>query len=68
MFLQDTLSLPQKIYVAVKTCNKFHEERLKFLRKTWAKHAEHIGFYTDRLGTFISRFMLFDFNICQFNT
>lgn len=41
----------QNVYVAVKTCAMYHTERLDVIRKTWTKYAEHIGFFTDTLGT-----------------
>ncbi|KAJ8680099.1 hypothetical protein QAD02_015886 [Eretmocerus hayati] len=39
----------QNAFVAVKTCSKYHLERLDVIRQTWAKHAENIGFFTDEL-------------------
>ncbi|KAL7293185.1 hypothetical protein TKK_0013332 [Trichogramma kaykai] len=45
----DKIRLPQKIYVAVKTCAKYHVDRLKFIKKTWARHAENIGYFTNEL-------------------
>ncbi|OXU27395.1 hypothetical protein TSAR_013940 [Trichomalopsis sarcophagae] len=40
----------QNAYVAVKTCAKYHVERLAVIRKTWAQYAENIGYFTDTLG------------------
>ncbi|XP_014215611.1 beta-1,3-glucosyltransferase [Copidosoma floridanum] len=45
----DKLSAKQNVYVAVKTCTKFHKERLDIIRKLWIRHAEHAGFFTDQL-------------------
>lgn len=38
----------ENIYVAVKTCSKFHTERITVIKKTWAKYAVNIGFYSDK--------------------
>lgn len=35
------------IYFAVKTCKKFHKDRVMIVQKTWGKHAEHIKFFSD---------------------
>lgn len=40
----------QSIYFAVKTCQKFHEDRLKVVKETWGKHAVHINFFSDKEG------------------
>lgn len=38
------------IYFAVKTCNKYHKERIPVIKKTWGKHAINIGYYSDKIG------------------
>lgn len=38
----------ESIYFAVKTCEKFHEERLIVLKQTWAKHASRIKYFSDK--------------------
>ncbi|XP_017773923.1 PREDICTED: beta-1,3-glucosyltransferase, partial [Nicrophorus vespilloides] len=35
------------IYFAVKTCSKFHEDRVPIVKKTWAKHAAILRFFSD---------------------
>lgn len=35
------------IYFAVKTCSKFHNERLPIVKSTWGKHASRINFFSD---------------------
>lgn len=37
----------KSIYFAVKTCAKFHDERIPVLKKTWAKYVTNIGFYSE---------------------
>lgn len=43
------------IYLAVKTCSKFHDERLPIVKSTWGKYASRINFFSDvedlKLGT-----------------
>ncbi|XP_061396343.1 beta-1,3-glucosyltransferase [Musca vetustissima] len=36
-----------EIYFAVKTCSKFHKERLPIIQSTWAPYAKHIHYYSD---------------------
>ncbi|XP_058800097.1 beta-1,3-glucosyltransferase isoform X2 [Phymastichus coffea] len=43
------LSPYQNAYVAVKTCAKYHNDRLPIIRNTWAKYAQNIGYFTDCL-------------------
>ncbi|XP_011506011.1 PREDICTED: beta-1,3-glucosyltransferase [Ceratosolen solmsi marchali] len=45
----DKIASPQNAYIAVKTCAKYHVERVSILRKTWTKYADNIGFFTDKL-------------------
>ncbi|XP_013114966.2 beta-1,3-glucosyltransferase [Stomoxys calcitrans] len=35
------------IYFAVKTCSKYHKERLPIIKSTWAPYAKHIKFFSD---------------------
>ncbi|XP_008198455.1 beta-1,3-glucosyltransferase isoform X2 [Tribolium castaneum] len=37
----------ESIYFAVKTCAKFHKERVPVVQKTWAKHVATIEFFSD---------------------
>uniref|UniRef100_A0A8B9HQV4 Beta 3-glucosyltransferase a n=1 Tax=Astyanax mexicanus TaxID=7994 RepID=A0A8B9HQV4_ASTMX len=40
--------VPQEhIFVAVKTCKKFHSERVPVVKKTWEKQASHLEYYSD---------------------
>lgn len=36
-----------EIYFAVKTCHKFHQNRVPFVQKTWGRFAKHIKFFSD---------------------
>uniref|UniRef100_T1PKK8 Fringe-like glycosyltransferase domain-containing protein n=1 Tax=Musca domestica TaxID=7370 RepID=T1PKK8_MUSDO len=36
-----------EIYFAVKTCSKFHRERLPIIQTTWAPYAKHIHYFSD---------------------
>ncbi|XP_066917014.1 beta-1,3-glucosyltransferase-like [Clytia hemisphaerica] len=36
-----------EIFIAVKTCKKFHDERVPVVKKTVGKHAKHIRYYSD---------------------
>ena len=38
------------MYFAVKTCSKYHKDRIPIVKHTWAKHVFHIGFYSDSKG------------------
>lgn len=37
----------EDIFVAVKTCKKFHIERVPVVKKTWEKQASHLEYYSD---------------------
>ncbi|XP_054715327.1 beta-1,3-glucosyltransferase-like [Uloborus diversus] len=37
-----------KIFVAVKTCHKFHENRVKVIKSTWAPEVENLHFFSDK--------------------
>ncbi|TRY66000.1 hypothetical protein DNTS_003780 [Danionella cerebrum] len=37
----------ENIFVAVKTCKKFHSDRVPVVKKTWAKQASLLEFYSD---------------------
>ncbi|XP_063238783.1 beta-1,3-glucosyltransferase isoform X1 [Bacillus rossius redtenbacheri] len=40
--------IPKKsMYFAVKTCKKFHTDRVPIVKRTWAKHAVHLGFFSE---------------------
>ena len=45
----------ERVFFAVKTCQKFHEERLPVIASTWAKAARHIAYFSEvedaRFGT-----------------
>lgn len=47
-----------KLYVAVKTCLKFHTERIPVIQNTWAKFAKNIGYFTDQPGMIFFYFCL----------
>ncbi|XP_075151353.1 beta-1,3-glucosyltransferase [Haematobia irritans] len=36
-----------QIYFAVKTCSKYHHERLPILKSTWAPYTKHIKYFSD---------------------
>ncbi|XP_035734845.1 uncharacterized protein LOC118447232 [Vespa mandarinia] len=42
-----TISL-QNAYFAIKTCAKYHAERIPIIKKTWAKYALNIGYFSDQ--------------------
>ncbi|XP_027013005.2 beta 3-glucosyltransferase a isoform X1 [Tachysurus fulvidraco] len=37
----------EAIFVAVKTCKKFHTERVPVVKKTWERQAAHLEYYSD---------------------
>jgi UDP-glucose:O-linked fucose beta-1,3-glucosyltransferase len=37
-----------KVLFAVKTCEKYHEERMPFILKTWAKNTFHLRIFSDK--------------------
>ncbi|KAK6638048.1 hypothetical protein RUM44_008473 [Polyplax serrata] len=37
----------KKIYFAIKTCHRFHKDRVPVVLKTWAQKLQHITFYSD---------------------
>ncbi|XP_002731684.1 beta-1,3-glucosyltransferase-like [Saccoglossus kowalevskii] len=42
-------AVPKKdIYFAVKTCEKFHTDRVPVIKKTWAQHVKHISYYSEK--------------------
>lgn len=43
----------EEIFVAVKTCRKFHADRIPIVKKTWAAQASHIEYYSDYAETAI---------------
>jgi UDP-glucose:O-linked fucose beta-1,3-glucosyltransferase len=40
----------ESIFFAVKTCGKYHEERVPVVKRTWARHATRIQFFSDVEG------------------
>nr|XP_012224252.1 PREDICTED: beta-1,3-glucosyltransferase [Linepithema humile] len=38
---------PENVYFAVKTCAKYHLERIPAIKNSWAKHAVNIGYFSD---------------------
>ncbi|XP_015179212.1 PREDICTED: beta-1,3-glucosyltransferase isoform X2 [Polistes dominula] len=38
----------KNIYFAVKTCSMYHNNRIPIIKKTWAKHAVNIGYFSDQ--------------------
>lgn len=38
------------IYFAVKTCSKFHTDRIPVLQSTWGRDAVHIEYFSDKSG------------------
>lgn len=37
----------ESMYFAVKTCSKYHKDRIPVVKHTWAKYVLHIGFYSE---------------------
>ncbi|XP_065356364.1 beta-1,3-glucosyltransferase [Calliphora vicina] len=37
----------EEIYFAVKTCSKYHHERLPIIQNTWASYAKHVKYFSD---------------------
>ena len=42
------LTSDDDIFIAVKTCEKFHKDRMPFVLKTIGKDAQHIKYYSDK--------------------
>ncbi|KAF4082077.1 hypothetical protein AMELA_G00147590 [Ameiurus melas] len=42
-----TLVKREDVFVAVKTCHKFHQDRVPVVKKTWVKDAALLEFYSD---------------------
>eukprot|EP00058_Branchiostoma_floridae_P020281 XP_002605771.1 hypothetical protein BRAFLDRAFT_121883 [Branchiostoma floridae] len=38
----------ETVFFAVKTCEKYHKDRVPVVKKTWGKHARHITYYSDK--------------------
>ncbi|KAG8225267.1 hypothetical protein J437_LFUL006500, partial [Ladona fulva] len=38
---------PESVYFAVKTCSKFHHDRIPVIKSTWGKYAAHINYFSD---------------------
>ncbi|XP_076245023.1 beta-1,3-glucosyltransferase [Calliopsis andreniformis] len=43
----------EDVYFAVKTCAKYHTERIPVIRKTWAKYANNIGYFSDTADKYL---------------
>ncbi|XP_063059689.1 beta-1,3-glucosyltransferase-like [Engraulis encrasicolus] len=43
----------EDIFVAVKTCKKFHADRVPVVKQTWAKDASHLEYYSDAADPYI---------------
>jgi UDP-glucose:O-linked fucose beta-1,3-glucosyltransferase len=37
----------ESIFLAVKNCGKYHEERVPVVKRTWARHATRVQFFSD---------------------
>ncbi|XP_069703143.1 beta-1,3-glucosyltransferase isoform X2 [Periplaneta americana] len=37
----------ESMYFGVKTCSKYHQDRIPIVKNTWAKYAVHIGFFSE---------------------
>ncbi|KAI8119432.1 hypothetical protein FF38_06836 [Lucilia cuprina] len=37
----------EEIYFAVKTCSKYHHERLTIIQNTWAQYVKHVKYFSD---------------------
>ncbi|XP_035212878.1 beta-1,3-glucosyltransferase-like isoform X1 [Stegodyphus dumicola] len=37
----------EKVHVAVKTCHKFHADRVKIMKSTWAPDVDHLNIFSD---------------------
>ncbi|VEN33848.1 unnamed protein product [Callosobruchus maculatus] len=46
------------VYYAVKTCGKYHEDRVKVIKRTWGPHATKIDFFSDVLDSSIPTIQL----------
>ena len=44
---ENTIALSQKVLFAVKTCKKYHDERLPIIKKTWAEAAPNIKYFSE---------------------
>ncbi|XP_043272238.1 beta-1,3-glucosyltransferase [Venturia canescens] len=44
----------ENIFVAVKTCQKYHTERIPVITKTWMKHVFHYGLFSDEMDSNVS--------------
>ncbi|KOC58905.1 Beta-1,3-glucosyltransferase [Habropoda laboriosa] len=44
---------PENVYFAVKTCAKYHVERIPIIKKTWAKYATNIGYFSDAVDNYL---------------
>lgn len=56
-FQLDNVVPKSAIYFAVKTCQKYHHDRVPVVKNTWAKHAEYLHFFSDVQGAFCTLFL-----------
>ena len=42
------------ILFAVKTCSKFHKDRVPVIQETWGREAKHIRYYSDSAGIIVN--------------
>lgn len=49
--MKDASISSENVYFAVKTCTKYHVERIPVIKRTWAKYAKNIGYFSDAAGT-----------------
>ncbi|XP_017760459.1 PREDICTED: beta-1,3-glucosyltransferase [Eufriesea mexicana] len=43
----------ENVYFAVKTCAKFHVERISVIKRTWAKYVTNIGYFSDTADKYL---------------
>lgn len=60
--LQNTTAKIDHIFVGIKTCEKFHKDRIPIIQNTWTKHAKHVRFYSDVFGKFRQQMTLDETN------
>ncbi len=53
-FLQGALAALSDVYFAVKTCSKFHKDRLPVIQKTWGNRQVELTFFSDLEGLFLT--------------
>ncbi|XP_026670627.1 beta-1,3-glucosyltransferase, partial [Ceratina calcarata] len=43
----------ENVYFAVETCAKYHVERVSIIKRTWAKYATNIGYFSDAADKYL---------------